>query len=434
LDLRSVLDDCLRGGSVTRMEAVFMAGMAIAAIVFSVIVQLSGLPSSVKDGYFPYADAMFHGVLPYTDKIFVYGYWNVWEYPPLAYVFLFIPRLLGVDSATYQIAYVALILVVIWVGMRSIGNIAEHLGYSRLHAVSLYSGMLILLIEFVFDRYDVLPLVICILAIQFFLERRYALAASVTVIGTFVKLYPALLFIIFIVWLIARGDMKKLINAVIGFAVACCVVIPFLITGDISQMFAYHSDRPLEIESMFGAFCALVAAVMPDTGMHVVFSYGSDNIVGGISDALSSIVTYVMIASVASVYIFYIWLIRRSPGGEKTGRSSSYVMVLVVAAFITFNSVFSAQYLVWLIPFVIVMMMFSEKDPSNRMLLLFVMACALTQLDFLLNFGLRSEGCEVSFAGALVLVIRNILMVYMMWYVCRQAVTMEKDGSAVQMS
>ena len=148
--------DCFEAMDDRRCETFVMVVFGILAAIIFAVVQVTGIHSSVTEGYYPYADAMMNGVFPYTDEVFVYGYWNVWEYPPLAYAFMLVPRLLSDSVAVYQAVYLVMVLVFLWIGMRSVSVIADDRGYSRTKAVLMYASMMILMAEFVFDRYDVL--------------------------------------------------------------------------------------------------------------------------------------------------------------------------------------------------------------------------------------------------------------------------------------
>ena len=391
----------------------FMMGLfAIAAAALFAIVQITGIHSSVVEGYFAYADAMMHGVFPYTDEVYVYGYWNVWEYPPLAYVFMFIPRIFSSSTVVYQAAYLVMVLLFVWIGMRSVSVIADERGYSRRHAVLMYTVMMLLMAEFVLDRYDVFPVVFTILAVQLFLQRRYPLAAAMIGLGTLLKVYPALLAPIFLIWLLKGRDLRGVIGAAVGFLAVMCIAIPFVLLGDISQMFYYHSDRPLEIECFAASLLEVVRLIVPSCGMEVVYSYGSDNLVGGVADSIAPYMTYFMAGCIVVIWLAYLYSIGRTGAG--VDRRSFYAMFLTVCAFIMCGSVFSGQYIIWLIPFVLLYIMcVSDFEERKSLFALFVVVEVFTQLNFLFNFGMRPD-VFLSPWGVGVLVVRNLAILYMM--------------------
>ena len=400
-----------------RFDIFIMGIFGIMAAVIFAVVQFTDMHSSVVEGYYPYADAMINGVFPYTDEVYVYGYWNVWEYPPLAYALFLIPRLFGANEAVYQAVYLAMVMVSVWLGLRSVRRIAEIRGYNSRKACIIYALFMALMAEFLFDRYDVFPVVLTILAVRFFLEEKYEYASAMVALGTLLKLYPALLLPVFIIWLLRKKEFKGLVRAAVAFLVLMCILVPFVLLGDISQMFGYHSARPLEIESFAASILEVVRLVSPGSGMEVFYSYGSDNLVGGIADSVSPYMTRFMLGCIGLILLYYIILVWRTKEGLE--HRSFNTMFLIVAAFMLFGAIFSAQYVIWLIPFVLVFLMYvGDSDKRRAIVYVFVIIEVLTQLNFLFNFGMRPDDFLSPWGVASVLV-RNILLLVMMVYAVR---------------
>ena len=399
-------------------EMRLMAVFAVAAVILYIVVQFTDMPSSVVDGYFPYADAMMHGVFPYTDKVFVYDDWNVWEYPPLAYCLMIIPRIFTSSTAGYQAVYLVLVLVFLWIGLHSTGEIAEIRGYSRSRAYLVYTLTMMLMAEFVFDRYDVFPVVLCILAVQFFLQKRIPLTAVMIGLGILLKLYPVLLLPVFLIWLLRERRYRDISCAAVSLVIVMCVAVPFVLIGDISQMFGYHSSRPMEIESLAASVLEVWRLIDPACGMSVIYSYGSDNLVGGISDSVSPYLTYVMLLVIVVVWLLYVL---RS-GSDRNLESRSFaVMFLTVSAFMLFGAIFSAQYVMWLIPFLLVLLMMEPSAELRKTYFwLFVVIEVLTQLNFLFNFGMRPDDF-LSPWGVGSILLRNILLLFMSGIVLKRS-------------
>ena len=403
-------------------ELRYMLILAVASAVFCAVVQLSGVHSSVIEGYFPYADAMFRGIAPYTDTVFVYGGYNVWEYPPLAYAVLFVPRLFSDNPYGYHIAYIVMMLLVIWIGMNSAGKIARILGRSHFVITTMYTAFTLLLLEFVLDRFDMVVVVICIVAIRFLLEGKYPVAAVMISLGMLMKLYPVILAPIFAVYLLSEGKRHELFRAVAAFLAVCVIVIPFAAVGDLTQMFDYHGNRPLEIECFFASVLNVVACIFPESGMTWIYSYGSDNIVGWIADWLGRIAVPLMVLMIISTYALYAYGCIRNPHAGFDG--VTVASFIAVCCFIMFGSVFSGQYVLWLLPFVLPLMAASGEEFAfrDRRFRLFTAVCVLTQLDFLLNFGMRPEGGPLFLAGALTILARNLILLWLMADVAKDIV------------
>lgn len=407
-------------------ELRFMALLTFAAAVFCIVVQLSGVHSSVIEGYFPYADAMFNGVFPYTDSVFVYGYYNVWEYPPLAYVFLLIPRLFAGDPCGYHIVYVALMLLVVWIGMREVGRIARILGKSHFLMVSSYFLLTLVFLEFVLDRFDMLVVVLCLVAVRLFLQERYCGVSAVLALGTLVKLYPVILVPVFAAYLVSERRWGVLGRAIVSFAAVLALSVPFILIGDLTQMIGYHGNRPLEIECFAASLLNVVACIFPGAGMSWEFSYGSDNIVGGVADVLGGIAEPLMFVILIASYFVFWHIFEKRKGAGKC--AVMYACLFSVCCFILLGSVFSGQYVLWLVPFVIVLAAYGcgERMFGSRILKLCMWVMVLTQLDFLVNFGLRPGGGALNLFGALVILVRNIFVLWMMAEAFRDIV--DADG------
>ena len=52
-----------------RNYILFIGIYAVLSAILFAVVYLTDMPSSVCDGYFPYADAMANGIFPYTEEV-----------------------------------------------------------------------------------------------------------------------------------------------------------------------------------------------------------------------------------------------------------------------------------------------------------------------------------------------------------------------------
>jgi len=405
-------------GMMMKIQAASLVLFVICAVIIYAAVHVFGFPSSVVDGYFPYADAMFRGVFPYTEKVTVYGYQNVWEYPPLAYVLMFIPRLVSFSPESYHVAYMAFVIVFVLVGVRSVAKIAESVGYSGHVAVVACTVCFFLMAEFVLDRYDVFPMVMTVLALQFFLERRYPLSYLMLALGTLMKLYPLALIPVFFLWHMRReGRTAPLVPTVMALAVMAVGMLAFY--PGITQMFEYHSARPLEIESLVANVLEIVYLVIP-TDMYMVFSYGSDNIAGGPADFVAGVIGYFAMATLLLAYVSF--FLRKGRGTYPTDSSPVSIMLLVVICLVLFGGVFSTQYVLWMAPFVLFSLMVDKRGRGLRLFCLYMLVMAASQLEFLVNFGLFPCTSTISVPGIVILTIRNLLVLLMLRHVLLEAV------------
>jgi hypothetical protein len=145
----------------------------------------------------------------------------------------------------------------------------------------------------------------------------------------------------------------------------------------VSYVFTYHSERPLQIESLY-AIPYLLGHALGIGQVQVGHSYGSQSIIAPGTDALASIPMWVMSACLAALYVL-IWRRRRYL------RASPWDLALAVLGlmmtFFCTNKVFSPQYLTWTLPFVA--MLIVAPRASRRLLgVLLLAAVVLTHIGF----------------------------------------------------
>jgi uncharacterized membrane protein len=135
-------------------------------------------------------------------------------------------------------------------------------------------------------------------------------------------------------------------------AVAALVVLPFAILspGGLWDSFHSQSARGLQIESL-GASVLLAGdqlGLYAATVVHGATGAATRDLAGSLPDALATITTLLQAAAVAAVW----WLYARGSRGPER-------LVLAAAAavtgFLVFNRFVSPQYVVWLIPLVLLL-------------------------------------------------------------------------------
>lgn len=414
------------GNDYRRECAKFVALFAVACIVFYAVVRWFNITSSVCDGFFPYADAMMNGVFPYTEDVWAYDEWRGWEYPPLAYVFLFIPRLFATTPGGYEGAFIVMAALFFAIGVWYSGKLSRLMGHRSFSGGLIFTAMMLLMLEFNLDRYDIFPMVLTLVAIYCFSSKRYIWAYALIAIAAMTKLYPALLLPLF---MISMMMSSKWVETAKGVLVAVAVVllsfIPTILAGGDATMFlTYHMDRPLEMESVVASFIE-VLDLIGITDISYVFSFGSDNIVGSLPDAISPLMTPLMaVVCLALMCTFPLCLKRLKSKCSDTEINRCMVGLafafLMVAAFIIFGKVLSGQYIIWLIPFMIVLIQGSKDGKDRRILFeLFIAVEVLTQIDFAVNFGARDAGEAMSAVGVLIVFVRNVLLLALFYYVIR---------------
>jgi hypothetical protein len=111
-------------------------------------------------------------------------------------------------------------------------------------------------------------------------------------------------------------------------------------------MFSDQLDRPLQVESL-GAAVLMAAEHLGLRPLATIDSHGAQALSGHGAGLAADLSTVLAVAAALAVWIFF-WR-RRRTDGEATLIAAAAVLAAVVA----FDRVLSPQYLIWLVPFVV---------------------------------------------------------------------------------
>ncbi len=279
------------------------------------------------DVFYGYATKIVHGDVPYRDLSL--------EYPPGALAAI-VPPALGTPSehtfaVRFEFAMLGLFAALILLLAR------------RPRAAFVIAFAPLLLGPVVVKRFDVLPALLTLIALQLAISRRYAWAGAALGLGTAVKLYPVLLLPLVV---IAAGRRVGA-RAVGAFVVACAVVVlPFLVLSPhgVIESVRAQAGRHLQIETPLASL-ALLAHSLGVVKVGVVseaHTYG----LGGSSGALLAVLTtIVFLASLVVIWLNAPRLVRSRDGLVLTWAAT-------LCATVVFGRVLSPQYLIWLLPIV----------------------------------------------------------------------------------
>lgn len=363
---------------------------------------------------FPYADAILHGTAPYTP-----GTGMRWEYPPFAYLLMLIPRFFTSDVYVYEVLYVVEVAVFLVIGLILIRKIANHFGKNPLLAFITYVVCVYLLDYFIFDRFDIIVAVIVLAASYLVLKKRRGWAIFLLIFGMFVKLYPALLIPILIVPFLAKREYIPALK-VLGFSILLCVlfILPFIIMapGDVWNFMTYHSNRGLQIESVAASIVMFIGMFVP-IDYFTENSYGSYNIGGDVPDSVASIMMFLMILMILISYLMYYVRCHSQEFGSEQ-RDFLLISLVVLMVFISFNKVFSAQYVIWVMLLLIPLMFMSEGVNMPRVISLVCVVMMIMTMWMVAGYDslLNHEPY-----GIMLLFVRNVIFVGMMLYAVRSA-------------
>jgi uncharacterized membrane protein len=167
------------------------------------------------------------------------------------------------------------------------------------------------------------------------------------------KVYPIVLIppAMIFVWR-RRGPATALRSLAASAAVAALFVVPFLVLAShgLAESFRAQAARSLQVESLGGSLLA-VADRLGLYGATVVHRTGhaiSYDLVGSLPETLAVLSSIAQALAVISVA----WLYLR---GRDDPRRLALAFAAAIAGFLAFTRFFSPQYLVWVVPFVVLL-------------------------------------------------------------------------------
>lgn len=313
------------------------------------------------------ARLMDAGAVPYRD-------FDI-EYPPLATLsFWAVGRAPGDD---FQLAFSMTMLACLAATALAALVIARHVGLGRARtwiAVTTIALTPLLLGTLLQTRYDLMLSALLGWTLVAALHRRFAWAWALLAIATAVKLVPVLLVPALVVWHRRHRSLTPALRGLAGMAgVVAATFAPFLAIApnETLNMFRYHLDRPLQLESAGSA-----ALHVSGANFRGVNSYGSDNVVGGATEIAATLSTLLVIVGVLAVAWTLARLLRRDHAPD--GRFLVMAFGASVALVILFGKVISPQYLVWLLPMALLVPGVGGQVGA----IAFTLALPLTQLVF----------------------------------------------------
>jgi uncharacterized membrane protein len=318
------------------------AAAAVAAAGVAVLLATSLAPpqhilSRPNDGdiveYFHYAQRTFHGQVPYRDFRL--------EYPPGA-----LPVLLGAGPAT-QGYYNRFRVLMLTLGAAAIVLLVVALYSAGADTPELAAGVLVpatlpltLNPGLVFERFDLWPAVLVLLAVVALLRGRQLLALVALAVGAVAKLYP--LTLVPVALLARRGHAHLRRDVAIATGVALAFLLPFGIMSPrgLGHVGSLLVRRPLQSESL-GASILFVSHRL---GLYTPTAYLSIGRSWDLAGPAAKVVAVVSSLAEAAALVA-VWLaFSRSPRGP---RQLLLAVAAVVVAFVAFGKVFSTQYMVW---------------------------------------------------------------------------------------
>jgi hypothetical protein len=291
--------------------------------------------------YIHYAELMRHGGVPYRDFKF--------EYPPAALPAMLLPSYM---SWSYATSFAVLMGVCGGACIAASASALSAVGASteRTWAALLAIGISPLVLGSLFDtRFDLWPTLLALGAVAAVVRERPLVGGALLGLGFAAKLWPAVLLPLAIVHLWRRrGEAAALACASAFVLVAFVCFVPFAVLGPdgLRAMFADQLNRPLQVESL-GAAVLMAAQHFGMRPLATVSTHGGQALSGRGAGLAADLSTVLEIATVAATWI--VFARRRYADGE----AMLIAAAAAVAALVAFDKVLSPQYLIWLVPFVL---------------------------------------------------------------------------------
>jgi uncharacterized membrane protein len=284
--------------------------------------------------YFDYAHRTFDGQVPYRD-------FRV-EYPPA-----FLPVVLAAgpaDKGYYNrfrllmlaLGAVAIVLLVVALYLVGASTVEVSTGALLLATLPYTLGPAL-----DFERFDLWPAALLLVAVVALLENRRALAFATLAVGSVAKLYPIV--VVPLALLAPHGGRRMRRDLAVFAAAALAFLLPFMIVAPrgVGHVGRLLLRRPLHVESL-GSSILLAAHRL---GVYEPTIYNSFAGSWDLAGPAAEIVAVVGTAAEAAALILVWVLFARGP---RRSRELLLAVAAAVVAFVTFGKVFSPQYMVWI--------------------------------------------------------------------------------------
>jgi hypothetical protein len=329
------LSKALRATSPRVAAAIAAAGVAV--LLASSLPPPSRLFSRADHGdiqeYFDYAHHTFEGQVPYRDFIL--------EYPPGA-----LPVLLAAGPADHGY-YDRFRILMLSLGAAAVVLLIVALFLVGANPVELTTGMLVLATlpltlepGLLFERFDLWPAALVLLALVALLRGRRVLGLAILGVGAVAKVYPLALVPLALLAPCGRAHLRR--DVAVVAAAALAFLLPFALVAPygLAHVPRLLVERPLHVESLGGSI--LLAAHRLGVYEPTIYLSGATSwdLAGPAAKAVAVVGSLVEAAALIAVWFFF----ARGPRGS---RELLLAVAAAVVGFVAFGKVLSPQFLVW---------------------------------------------------------------------------------------
>ncbi len=259
-----------------------------------------------------------------------------------------------------------------------------------------------------YARFDLVPGVLAGAALLL-LVLRPRLAAGAVALATAFKLWPALV----LPALAAPWATRRRVVTVVGLLGGALALAGVAVAGwgRLLSPLTWHDQRGLQIESVAATPAMLAWALSPGP-YDIVYVHNAFEIVGPGTEALLGVSRVASMLAVAG--LAWLWFLAFRRGRHLSPDAVAWLALAAVAAFMVTSKVLSPQYLLWLLPLAAAATATSDSRARRVWTITLLAATATTQLVFPVLYDHLLTHDDRSWAAAVALLVRNVLLVWLL--------------------
>ncbi len=344
------------------------------------------------------------------------------EYPPGSLGLIVLPYAGGSELGDYKVAFVLILMALDAAGLLGLMRLSGRWGSRK--GPWLWVVLIAILGPLTYARLDLLSAVMTIWMLERAAAGAWRSSGAWLGAAVFTKIYPLLLLPVAAIMSPKPRELWKGVALGVGIP-----LIPFvhLIPDMIHDIFGYHTGRGIQIESIYGG--GFLVGMRRGASYLIDADFGAYHFNGRAVEALKSASSLITLIVVIISVLIARRLMRRE--GESTVETMSQVMFATLGATLAVSTVFSPQYVVWLIALGAVAAC-SRRNTVLVPTLVLIPVAALTQAVFpFLYPGVLSIEATPLF----VLFVRNVLVLWLGVAACilvaRSAPRSGNDNAAI---